>query len=80
MKDAKWRQRVHGDHIKRKRKEYKKRTRRQHYLYLQPRDDQGECRQHSGIPGDGVGITMAIFISDQLLDGLLERDNGEVPM
>lgn len=64
---------------KKKRKEYKKRTRRQHYLYLQPRGGQGECRQHSGILGDGVGVTMAIFISDQHLDGLLERENGEVP-
>ena len=45
-------------------------------------DGQGECRQHSGILGDGVGVAGVagiIFISNQLLDGLLERQNGEVP-
>lgn len=42
-------------------------------------DGQGECRQRSGIPGDGVGVAGIIFISNQLLDGLLERQNGEVP-
>jgi hypothetical protein len=77
--DAKWKQRAHGYHLKSKGKEYKKRTRGQHYLYLQLRDGQGECRQHSSIPGDGVGVTMVIFISDQILDGSLERENGEVP-
>lgn len=77
--DAKWRQRLHGDHLKRKGKEYKKRTRLQHYLYIQLGDGLGECRQHSGIPDDGVGVTLVIFVSDQLLDGLLERENREVP-
>lgn len=49
------------------------------YLYLEYRNSQGECHQHSVIPGDDVGVVVIEFISNQLFNGMLEPENDVVP-
>lgn len=47
--------------------------------YLQQRNSQRKCRHHVLVPASDVGIAVVILLPNQRLDGLLEREDFDVP-